>query len=323
MRKAFRLMGVAILINLLSSSVSHAHPSGLQSGDAWWLAWHFDLLVTTNLFLLGGAYSLGLARVWSRAGVGRVVSRWRAVSFGMGIVALTVALLSPLDTLSDDLSWVHMTQHMVLMVFAAPLIIAGSPGLTLTWALPVAWRKQMGRFSVSINSGACPIFRFLLWNPFFIWVMHAVVLWVWHLPVLYELALNDPLVHDLEHLTFFIAACLFWRVAVDARLQPTLSPIASVLYLFTTSLHAMLLGILMTLSPSVWYASYTGRTERWNLSPLEDQQLAGAIMWMPACTVYAIIAAVLFAAWLNQLEPPYSPRRRKAHSPAIRIQSDS
>lgn len=165
------------------------------------------------------------------------------------MIAFAVALLSPLDTLSDDLSWVHMTLQMVLMVVAVPLIVADSPGHSLTWELPVACRKRMGRCFASINIGSRPMLRFLIRNSFFIWAMHAVVLWIWHFLALYELALRDPLVHDIEHLTFFIAASMFWRVAIDVRVQLTLNPVTSVLSLFTTSLHGMILWVLITLSP--------------------------------------------------------------------------
>ena len=143
------------------------------------------------------------------------------------------------------------------------------------------------------------------------WALYAVGLWIWHLPYLYEWALQDPLVHDIEHLTFFIVSCLFWRVTLDVRVHLTLNPAASVLYLFTTSLHTMALGVLMALSPRVWYKVYVGRTEGWGLSPLEDQQLAGLIMWMPGCIVYAVVAAALFARWLDQAETNPNTKRRR------------
>ena len=289
-------------VSLAQTNVAQAHPSGLRTGDAWWWAWHFDPLVATVLVAWTVLYGRGLWKIWWRAGVGRVVAPWRAIGFLLAVFSLTVALLSPLDTLSDDLSWVHMTQHMVLMVVAAPLLIAASPGLVWTWAMPTKWRKPLGRFLVQLSPASRSFAGALLWNPFLVWALHAIVLWVWHLPVLYEWALVDPLIHDIEHLSFFLIACLFWRIVLDTRHGPTLNPGLSVLYLFTTSLHAMGLGVLMTLSPSAWYGIYVGRTSVWGLSPLEDQQLAGAIMWMPACMAYAIVAAGIFANWLNQMD---------------------
>ncbi len=302
MRNSFRLIAFSVMINLMTAGSASAHPSGLQAGDPWWRAWHWDSLVVLNLALLSLLYCRGLIRIWRRAGVGRAIPVWRAGAFLLGILALIAALLSPLDTLSEDLSWVHMTQHMVLMVLAAPLIVIGVPGLALTWSLPKSLRGPFGRFLTGTAGRSRRTLHFLLWNPMFLWTVHALCIWIWHLPYLYEWALQDPLIHDIEHLTFFIAACLFWRVSLDVRVQPTLNPAASVLYLFTTSLHMMTLGVLMALSPTAWYKVYIGRTEGWGLSPLEDQQLAGLIMWMPGCIVYAIVAAALFARWLDQAD---------------------
>lgn len=316
MRNITRLIAMTVLITLLDSRSASAHPSGLQAGDAWWLAWHFDPLVAINLLLLAVLYGRGLLGIWARSGIGQVVASWRAMAFVIGVLAVLAALMSPLDTLADDLSWVHMTQHMVLMVVAAPLIIVGSPGLVITWSLPMRWRKVVWRRLAPFALGSRARPRALVWNPLFVWTLHAIVLWIWHLPVLYELALNDPLVHDLEHLTFFLVACLFWRVAIDYRKVPTLNPGLGILYLFTTSLHAMVLGVLMALSPRVWYPVYIGRTELWGLSPLADQQLAGLIMWMPACMVYAIVAAALLASWLHEMEQGDSVPRRIANSPS-------
>jgi putative membrane protein len=218
------------------------------------------------------------------------------------MLSIVVALMSPLDTLSDDLSWVHMTQHMVLMLIAAPLLVVSAPGLVVAWALPRSWRSALGQLFSGRKSYWGWTIHQLVWNSLWVWSLHAFVLWVWHIPWLYELALVDPMIHDLEHVSFFLAACLFWRIAIDRRRRPTLNPGWSVLYLFTTSLHATVLGVFMALAPSVWYPTYMDRTWRWGLSPLEDQQLAGLIMWMPACTVYAIVAAGLFANWLQELE---------------------
>lgn len=293
--------------------VAAAHPSGFSAGDPWWQAWHFDSLVALNLVLLAAIYGWGLSRIWGRSGVGQGVSRGQAAAFAGGLLAVLVALMSPLDTLSDDLSWVHMTQHMVLMTIAAPLMVLGAPGLVSLWAVPRRWRLSVARWPRGTATG-----RSLWqasWNPFLAWGLHAAVLWGWHLPVFYELALYDPLVHDMEHLSFFLAACLFWRMVIDLRSHLRLNAGLGVLYLFTTSLHATVLGVFMALSPRPWYPVYEGRTELWRLSPLEDQQLAGLIMWMPACTVYAIAAAILFAIWLRQLENPTGGYAVAPHPP--------
>ncbi len=296
---------------LMRDFVFFAHISGWQPGDAWWLAWHFDEVVALNVGVCTLLYVLGIRNAWRQAGIGRIVSRLRFASFLAGMAMILIALLSPLDTISNDLSWVHMIQHMVLMVVAAPLTVFGAPGIVFTWAIPKRSRKRVARIFASNGPGPIAMFQRWLWNPIVVWLLHAGGLWLWHLPRLYQHALVDPFVHDFEHLTFFIVACLFWRVVLDPRRQRSIEPGLGVLYLFTTSIHAMFLGVLMALSPTVWYPIYAGRTQRWGYTVLEDQQLAGVIMWMPACMIYAVVAVFLFVHWMDSLSDIAKPVRTR------------
>lgn len=270
--------------------------------ESWPAAWNWDALVLLNLSLLGWGYARGLAALWGKAGAGRGVSRFRAVAYFASLGVLFVALISPLDPLSEELSSAHMAQHMLLMVVAAPLFILGSPALVLTWGLPQPWRPAAGRWRRRLD---LPLFR----RAVPAWLLYAVTLWSWHLPALYHAALRQPLVHDAQHLSFFAASCLFWRVVLDPLGKQRLHALAAVFFLFTTALHASLLGIFMTLAPQPWYADYAGRTSVWGLTPLEDQQLAGAIMWAPGCVVYPAAAAALFGIWLAGMPgaPPGEP----------------
>ena len=130
---------------------------------------------------------------------------------------------------------------------------------------------------------------------------------MWHVPVLYEAALHSELVHDLQHLMFFVVACLFWRVLVDPLSRLRLSPGLGVVYLFATSLHATFLGVFMALAPTPWYGFYESTTAAWNLTALEDQQVAGLIMWMPMCMIYAFAAAIIMGLWLRDDALPPAP----------------
>ena len=310
---------LAFLLVAGSADVARAHPSGLRAGDPWWQAWNADWLVLSNLAVMAALYAYGLRKLWRRTGVGRGVRSWRALAFAAALLTILIALLSPVDALSDDLSWVHMVQHLLLMAVAAPLLVLGYPELVLLWVLPRRARRALGRWPQ--RNAVVGALWWGSWNPLLIWAVHAVALWGWHMPVLYEWALYDPLVHDIEHLTFFLASVLFWRVAIDPRSNLRINPGLGVLYLFTTTLHASALGALMALSPRPWYPIYAGRTEAWNLTPLEDQQLAGLIMWMPGCTVYALAAAVLLGSWLHGTESSsegLSPlQARSARSPRL------
>ena len=259
-----------------------------------WRAWNFDLLILLNLSLLGSLYLHGVRALWRKAGVGRGVARGNAAAFLGSLGVLLVALISPLHALSEELASAHMVQHMLLMVVAAPLFVLGLPGLVLTWGLAPSWRPWVAQLRRCLDADA-------LGRPLLPWVLFAVALWIWHLPVAYQTAMVDPLVHDAQHLSFFTAACFFWRVLLDPLRRHRLHPLAAVAALFTTSLHATLLGVFMALSPAIWYEVYASRTAGWGLTPLEDQQLAGLIMWMPACLIYPAVAAVVIGTWLTRL----------------------
>lgn len=257
-------------------------------------AWNFDLLVLLNLSLLGWLYLRGAHALWQKAGPGRGVSYRQAAAFLTSLTVLLVALISPLHALAEVLASAHMVQHMLLMVVAAPLFVVGSPEFVLSWGLAPRWRRVAVRWRRALNTE-------LLSRPLLPWMLYAGDLWIWHLPSAYQAALVDPLVHDVQHLSFFIASCLFWRMLLDPLRRRRLHPLTAVTILFTTSLHAMLLGIFMALSPVVWYEIYSARSMVWGLTPLEDQQLAGLIMWMPACLIYPASAAVAMGTWLTDL----------------------
>jgi putative membrane protein len=125
-----------------------------------------------------------------------------------------------------------------------------------------------------------------------------VAVWVWHAPVLYQATLGSELVHTLQHASFLVTALLFWWALLRGHEGRVGRP-ASVIYLFTTAMHTSLLGALLTFSERLWYPLYDESTSAWGLTPLEDQQLAGLIMWVPAGLVYLIAALALCAAVLR------------------------
>lgn len=290
-----------------------AHGVAVPPDAIWWAQWNLDPVILLNLGALAFAYFYGLRRLRAaRKVAGASSSQLRPESTGIStrqtssflaaLAFLLVALVSPVDAFAGDLLWVHMVQHMILMNLAAPLFVFGAPGRVLLWCLAPAERAAVGRARKALFRHGVP--RYLFWQPITLWVLYALVLWIWHLPSFYEAALRHQVIHDVQHLMFFITSCLFWRVLFDpvGRLRMGRAP--AVLYLFLTSLHATILGVFMALAPRLWYPTYAGRTEPWGISALEDQQLAGYIMWMPACMAYAVIAAWLFASWLRDEEGP-------------------
>lgn len=295
------LRALLMVLLLLCGAAARAHfPDGIPTPGGWWRAWNGDPALLIGLATVWGLYSRGLLAVWASAGVGRGISRARAAAFAAGMATLFIALISPLDALSAALSSAHMAQHMLLMMVAAPLLALGSPLPVFVWALPPRWRRPLARWLRRAESWYSPSYRY--WHPLALWALYALVLWIWHAPPFYRTALREPLVHNVQHLAFLLTSYLFWRALLDPLRRLRMSHGVAVLYLFTTCLHASVLGIFLALSPQVWYVDYQATAPLWRLTPLEDQQLAGMIMWVPGCVGYAVAAAALFANWLHEPE---------------------
>jgi cytochrome c oxidase assembly factor CtaG len=132
------------------------------------------------------------------------------------------------------------------------------------------------------------------------WWVHAAALWLWHIPSLFQATLENDWIHSAQHVSFLGSALLFWWSLFYAHGKGRYG--ASVLYLFTTAVHTSILGALLTFATTIWYPAYIGTTSAWGLTPLEDQQLGGLIMWIPAGLVYVVAGLVLFAGWLRESE---------------------
>jgi cytochrome c oxidase assembly factor CtaG len=255
------------------------------------------LAATTALF-----YGAGLRRLWSAAGSGRGISRGRAAAFTAGLVALAVALVSPLDPLGDALFSAHMAQHLALILVAAPLLVAGAPRLAMLWALPQPWR---GRVGGAVARGVGRLTR-----PVVAFAAASASLWLWHLPRAYQAALARDPVHAVEHASFLGTALLFWWVVLQPEGRRGLSRGAAILYVLAMAVESSALGALITFSPRLLYAAHVPWTAAWGLSPLQDQQLAGLIMWVPAGFVYLGVMGWLFLGWLEESDASW--RRRVA-----------
>jgi putative membrane protein len=280
------------------AGVHGAASVGPRHWNDLWRTWELEPGVLVPLALSAWLYARGLRRLWREGHVGRGVRVWEAFCFGGGWLTLAIALVSPLHPWGRVLFSAHMTQHELLMLVAAPLLVLGKPIIASLKALPPGWAREAVRRT---NAPWWQRTWAMLTHPFVAWVIHAAVLWAWHIPVLFQATIDDEFVHALQHLSFVLSALLFWWAVLQGRPRAVGYGVA-VLYLFTTALHSGLLGALIALTKSVWYPAYRGTTDSWGLTPLEDQQLGGLIMWIPACTVYVVAGLALFAGWLRESE---------------------
>ena len=268
---------------LLVPRAVFAHPGASLAPHDVWSAWTIAPAVLGGCALAVWFYVRGLRTLWARGGVGRVVSKRRATCYAFAWLTLLVALVSPLDAMGAVLFSAHMVQHLLLMMVAAPLFVLGDPLTASLWTFPIGARRGVGAWWLRrtwLRAGWRTIS-----SPGAAWLLHVVTLWLWHVPSLYDRALADERVHVVEHLTFFATALLFWW-ALFAPHGRRLGSGAGVVYLFAAALQGTILGALLTLARHPLYTAHFGTTRAWGLTPLEDQQLAGLLMWVPASAVY-------------------------------------
>jgi cytochrome c oxidase assembly factor CtaG len=264
------------------------------------LAWKLDAIAAGTLAVTLALYAIGLWRLSRRGGLVHI-PRLESASFLLGWIVLALALLSPIATLAEWLFSVHMTQHELLMLVAAPLLALGRPVVPMLWALPNRGRRVLTSMTAS---GA----GHFITSPLVVFALHAVALWVWHLPSLYEAAVVDDHVHIAQHICFTATAALFWWSLMRGR-YGRLGYGAALLYIFATAVHSSGLGALLALSEVPWFPLYVSRATAMT-DPLLDQQLGGLIMWVPSGVVMMVFGLAMFAAWLGEAER----RRRKGWS---------
>ena len=273
----------------LSSGVSHCF------GGAVIFGWTFNLPVTTPLILSALLYGLGVARLWRRAGMGRGATLLQVACFAAGWLTLAFALVSPLHEASETVFTAHMIEHELIMAAAAPLLVLARPLAPMLWALPLARRRRLGRLP---RLGWFSRLWQALTTPLIATAMHGLAIWLWHAPPLFDAALARPPVHWLQHFCFLFSALLFWwALFFSPASRRSYGP--AIGHLFATAGHTGLLGLLLLLSRQIWFPMQGIGSLAWNLTPMEDQQLAGLVMWVPAGLIYAGAALALAGLWIT------------------------
>jgi putative membrane protein len=240
-------------------------------------------------------------------------ARRQAVAFFAGLLVLLASFSGPVETFADELFWVHMVQHILLLTVAAPLFVLAAP-----WALPLRLlRPTTRRRVVAWWRGALPtqplrVAAAFLAMPAAAWVLFNVNLVVWHVPAAFDFTLRSVPAHDLEHLLFLGLGVLFWTQVIDSPpLRPRLGQLQRAIYVGAAAAVGWALSIALTLAPSVLYAPYGELAARpGGLSALTDQRLAAGVMLVPGSIAFAIAAALALTRWLAEDRPHTAPDDR-------------
>jgi len=225
-------------------------PASSVTGTNEWLLneWTWPPAILIPLLLTAALYGLGVTRILRQTSNSRPFLR-PTLFFALGWISLVIALDSPLHELGEQLFWVHMTQHEILMLISAPLLVLGRPLIAFLWALSPAWRDaaaSIGRSRLFKKGWAVAS------APFSAWLLSALALWVWHIPWLFDQTLRSNWIHAAQHTTFLVTALIFWWPVVNRT--PAFDYGGGLVYIFTTILHTSVLGALLTFAPRSWYS---------------------------------------------------------------------
>lgn len=271
--------------------------------SSWPLEWPLAAIaVAAVLYFLGGRASATSATA---------AKRWRGTAFYGGLLALVIAIDSPVDAYADRLFFVHMIQHVLMAMVAPPLLLIGRPWPRLSRPLPLRARRPLAR-TVLAGPTLSPVRRAFEWlaHPLPAFALFNGVLLTWHVPALYDLTLSNRLVHDFEHGLFFGTALLFWAHALRTSGRPKLSDGQRVAYAVAGLLISWGLALVLGLAPDPIYSGYASLGHRpFGLSALSDQHIAAGIMWVPASLPYSIAIYVAAYAWLDPAAAARGRRR--------------
>ncbi len=266
--------------------------------------WYFDpaaaLLVASGLlYWLGGRRTVTPQRLARSQAV-------RSAAFYTSLATVFAALDSPIENFSRDLFWVHMIQHVLLMLIAAPLLVFSCPWIRLFRALPLSWRRWLAR-GLAQGERTAPLRSLtrLLGTPAAGLLLWSLVLLGWHVPFMFDATLRSESLHVLEHTLFFATSVLvFKQVIPSPPLRARLGDAQRVLYVIAAMTVSWVLAVVLALSPKPLYGHYAHLASRpGGISALADQQLAAGIMWVPGSITFVIIIFVYVHRWLAPPAP--------------------
>jgi putative membrane protein len=286
------------MLDTISTGIQDMMPIPILHGTAngpFLTAWNFYPPIVIGLLLGTIAYYLGLRQLELN---GRPTPpAWQIICYYSGLLVVAIALLGPVDSFNDELFFLHMLQHLLLMEIAAPLILLGRPVQLALKAISV---KRSGPvLKTVLRPKSVRTILTVITAPLVAVLAFNINLVVWHVPKIYDTALKNTTVHDIEHLMFFGFAFLFWWPIIDP--VPRHHKMASywaIACIFVCMLVGIAIGAILTLSSSMIYPYYLGTAKPWGLTPLTDQQIGGLIMWVGGGFLYL---GILIAILINTL----------------------
>ncbi len=274
------------------------------SGGSVLTSWTFVSHIAIGCLIAGIAYGLGIWMIRRRHRRG--LAAWRILLFYLGLYAVALALIGPLDTWNDDLFSIHMLQHLLLMMVAAPCLLLGRPVQVALQALPARYSGRAFGWLVRPRSVRWTLG--ILTAPVVVFFIYNVNLVAWHLPDVYDLALRNDLIHELEHVAFFCTALLFWWIIIDpVPRHHKISPHWLFGLAFATCMVGSTLAAGLTLSTRVLYPTYLTTENPWGLSPLTDQHIGGGIMWISGAVYFGILFGIIYSMVEPDSNLPVTP----------------
>ena len=249
--------------------------------------WNLDIPLCLQLVavLAGYVYAIGPFRFDQK--IKEAASATQISAFVAGITIFAVAVMSPIDSIGEKyFFWMHMVQHLILVFLVPALLIVGTPGWIIDWAMRLPGIKSVLRYVL------VPLTTFLI---------SQLVLVVWHVPVLYQAALRNSVVHDVEHLMFIAAGILiWWPVLSRSKLLPRAADHVLLIYLFLLPVPTSILGAMIAFSEDVLYPLYAIAPRYWDIAARSDQELAGLLMWVPGKLVFWLAIGIVFVRWFRK-----------------------
>ena len=281
--------------------------------------WEWRPEVVLPLVVMGALYTFGWWRLRRQSRRQKLASRWRLAAYYGGLFSLALALLSPIDLLGGQLLIMHMVQHKLLIMAAAPLLWLGDPFPIVLWALPRRVRIGVGSLFTRDS-----LFRRMLTaatQPAICWFVFLFVYIGWHDPGLYDLALREEWVHNLEHLSFFLAAMLFWWPVVNSapHLHKALPYWVRIIYLIAFLPPNAIAGFVIANATDIIYPHYATVPHLWGFTALEDQAWGGAIMWIWSSEMMIQAAVIMLGVsfYQEKARKTAQERRQQAAQPML------